>query len=135
MKNFTFGKKKRTRIDISFIPIINVIFLMIIFFMVEGTLKGHDVIPIEAPISASGSPVFGDHVEVMVSETEIILNLELVDEQGLSKGIIDILQFQPDAEITIKADGTLNAARFIEVLDVMRDAGAKNLYLITTSAF
>ncbi len=136
MRAFNFGgKSKRRKSEIGLIPIINVIFLLIIFFMVEGSIKKFDVIPINAPVSSSGSAIFGEHVEVMVSETEIILNLELVDENSLRDGLVKILEQDPETEITVKSDASLAADRFIDILDIIKETGAKNLYLVTVSSF
>ncbi|PIR31572.1 MAG: hypothetical protein COV36_08145 [Alphaproteobacteria bacterium CG11_big_fil_rev_8_21_14_0_20_44_7] len=128
-----FGTHKKRSIEISTIPIINIVFLLLIFFIVQGTLRSTDVLPIDAPVSLSGSAVVTEPLEILIGEDEVILDLELVSDKLLEKRLINILKTDPEAEIMLKADANLNAVRLIEILQLVREAGVKNLYLITSA--
>lgn len=130
-----FTRKKRAEIEINTIPIINIVFLLLIFFIVTGTLKNTDVIPIDAPLSKSGEEVFTDPIEILIGENEIIYDLELVSEKELGLRLQSSLKLDAKIEIMLKADADLEAKRLVDVLKVVRKAGVTNLYLITNSPF
>lgn len=130
-----FTRKKRAEIEINIIPIINIVFLLLIFFIVTGTLKNTDVLPIDAPISKSGEEVFTDPIEILVGKNEIIYELELVSEEQLKELLEESLKRDAKAEIMLKADADLEAKRLVDVLKTVRKAGVTNLYLITNSPF
>ena len=133
MSGFAFGKSEKKKIEINIIPIINVIFLLIIFFVLAGTFKRADAVPINAPFSVSGSAVYTSPVEVMVSEHELIYDLELVSEEDLKAKLFELVKDDPNREVMLKADKDLDARKLIDTLDIIKKAGVKNLYLVTTS--
>lgn len=123
------------KIDINLTPTINIVFLLLIFFVVQGSLNNDDVLPIDAPFSVHGTTVFSDLVEILISKHELIVNLELVDDSGLQNELKEILTVDADTEIMLKADANLDAARLVEVLQKVQDAGAKNIFLITAAGY
>lgn len=130
-----FNKTNKKQIEINIIPIINIVFLLLIFFIAAGTLKSTDVIPVNAPTSQTGQEVFTDPIEILVNETEIIINLELVTEKDLGFILRDLLKTDPKTEIMLKADAELDATRLVEVLKLIKKSGGTNLYLVTEGVF
>lgn len=123
------------KIDINLTPTINIVFLLLIFFLVQGSLNNSDVLPVDAPFSKNGTTVFSDPIEILVNETELIINLELVDDTGLRDILSQVLAVDANTEIMLKADAKLDATRLVEVLQKVQDAGAKNIFLITAAGY
>lgn len=129
--NFQRNSKQSPQINI--IPVINVVFLLLIFFLVQGSFTKTDVLPFDAPISSKGREISGEKTEILVGDEGIIINLELVDLPGLRIELEKVLEANPQAEIMLKADAEFEANGLIEVLEVLRSSGADNIYLVTNS--
>jgi biopolymer transport protein ExbD len=123
------------KIDINLTPTINIVFLLLIFFLVQGSLSNSDVLPIDAPFSKNGTTVFSDPIEILVNKYDLIINLEIVTDQGLRDILSQILAVDSTTEIMLKADAELDAIRLVEVLKNVQDSGAKNIFLITAAPY
>ena len=73
-------------------------------------------------------------VEILVSESELIYNLELISEENLLPLVQEALKKNPNLEITLKADAELDSRKLLNILKILKHSGAKNLYLVTASA-
>ena len=129
-----FGIKDKRKPEISIIPVINVVFLLIIFFLLTGNMEKQDVLPINAPISQNGKSLPSSQVEILVSTNELIYNLELISEENLLSLVQEAVKKNPNLEITLKADAELDSRKLLNILKILKHSGAKNLYLVTASA-
>ena len=111
---------------------INLAFLLLIFFMLAGSL--HTAVPFEvdAPTSRSGTP--GDPQDAVVlidREGRLAFGDEELDAEGLHDAVLVRVAEEPGLVVHLKADGRTPATRVIEMMELMRDAGVKRLVLLT----
>lgn len=134
MKMMDIERNKRPIREISMVPLINVVFLLLIFFLIAGTIEKFDVVPIDLPVADSGQVLDEGHIVILLGRyNELIVNDELIAEEDLVPILKEQLSLNDERIITIKADAELGATRLIAVLDRIREAGGKNLSLITQS--
>lgn len=122
--------KKRPR-EISLVPMINVIFLMLIFFVVSGRIEKVEILPVEVPLSeqtgdvAPGEAVItlGRHDEILVGETLMF------DPEQLGNWAASQLEENPAIRFTIKADARMQATKLITIMKVLEDVGAPDVVL------
>ncbi len=125
-------RSKRMTKEISMIPLINLVFLLLIFFLVSGTIEKFDIIPLEIPVADSGKILDEGHIVIILGQyNEIILNDELTTTEQLQHKVQTMLANNPRKIISLKADARLDAKRMIEIMDLLRQAGGKNLSLVT----
>ena len=118
--------------DPSVLPLINVVFLLLIFFMLVGTLAAADPFEIAPPISASEGPSGSRDMIVLVSaDGRMALDGAEMSDAELGQEIADRLADDPLIRLQLKADGTANATLVVEVLELLRDAGVDRLQLLT----
>ncbi len=118
--------------EISLIPLINVVFLLLIFFLVAGTLDKFEVLSVEPPLATAGEEINqGPIVVVLGRYEEMLVDDDLILPEELSAEIKKRLKLRPDRQITLKADARLKADRLIEVLDEINAAGGKSLTIAT----
>ncbi|MEM6422615.1 MAG: biopolymer transporter ExbD [Pseudomonadota bacterium] len=125
-----FRRRRRdTTDDERILPLINIVFLLLIFFMVAGRLSADDPFEILPTYSASDGPLATDPMLVAVGPNgELALNGALIDEAAL------IAQLSaPDAtgEIRVKSDGRIEAVRIVALLEKFRLAGIASVRLMT----
>lgn len=123
--------KKPVR-EISMVPLINVVFLLLIFFLVAGTVEKVEVIDVELPQAVSGELVEEGPIEILMGRyQEIIINDRPVTLAEVEALIRQKLEASPQRVITIKADARMPASRMIELLDRLKAAGGRNISLTT----
>jgi biopolymer transport protein ExbD len=115
----------------NLIPLINIVFLLLIFFMVAGRLAPNDPVVVH-PVS-SRSPDSGQSTSTMLiidRQGTLWLNGAPVDHTTL----VSRLAETPRADgqpLQIKADAEVPAARVMDILAQLRAAGAEQLELLT----
>ena len=129
------NRSKQLLKEINMIPLINLVFLLLIFFLVSGTIEKFDVIPLEIPVADSGKVLDEGHIVVVLGQyDEVILNDELTTIDALGGQVKALLENNPRKIISLKADSRMLASRLVRVMDIMREAGGNNMSLITQSA-
>ena len=120
----------RTQLDVT--PLIDVVFLLLIFFLLTSTFITPEAIELSLPTSGTGSPKWTVPVvvsldrydELRVGEREVTLEqLEAVLSRSLSN--------RERKAVTLKADSTAELQRLLQVMDRIRAAGASELSLAT----
>lgn len=124
-------EKKR---EVSVIPMVNVVFLLLVFFLTAGTIEKIEIVPIEPPMAESGKVLDEGHVVIVMGRyDEIIIDDELVDMSDIIPILKKELKDYPTKIITIKADSSISAKRLIAVMDEVKAAGGQNVSLVTQS--
>jgi len=129
-----FDRSFRRMRQLNMIPLINVVFLLLIFFLVAGRVEKPDVIPMDIPEAESGKLVEGGSVTILLGVHEdIIIDDALVEMSAVEDTVAKKLDAYPNAIITLKADARLEARRMIDVLQAIKRAGGVNVSLVTQS--
>jgi len=129
-----FSNRRRRKAAISLISLVDVVFLLLIFFTVSATFMDQPAIKIDLPeataeppkqqeakpmtvyLTARGELYFGDRLIRLDDLPELI-------HQGIAEG-------QP-AVMTVKADREVIHGKVIEVMDVARQNGIKMVTVAT----
>lgn len=115
----------------NLIPMINVVFLLLIFFMVAGQIKAQSSNNIELPISASGEKPETISLRLEVDRhNQLYLNGQGISLNELESSLENIST--ENLQIALVADKTLNAANLEKVLQVFRKNGLADIQLLTT---
>lgn len=116
----------------NLIPLINIVFLLLIFFMLAGTFKSADQLDVSPPSSLSQKSAEEEQVVVLLSATgRLAIGEREVDLSELRGVIMERLSAEPELQVQLKADESLAAEALIEVMESLRDAGLKKLVLLT----
>jgi biopolymer transport protein ExbD len=117
--------------EANLIPLINVVFLLLIFFMLAGRLAPTELIALAPPRSDSPQSARAAPLVLLVDRTgQISLDGELLDDTTLTARVAEILADGPP-HIQVKADATLEALRLVDLLEQLRAAGAEDIDLLT----
>ena len=115
------------------LPLINVVFLLLVFFMLAGTITTQDVLPIAPTASRSqAEPGAQDFIILVGPEGELALWDRLLESDALTAALAARLAAAPEAPVWIKADAGTDAVHVVDVLDAARAAGAQEVRLLTT---
>lgn len=119
----------------SMIPLINVVFLMLAFFMILGQIEPPDAVRLEPPESLSRE-VQGEYAAILLVAANQALYLDNRPLQAgqLSGEIRRLLETTADprsVRVLVKADGSLPATELREVLALLRTGGLLRVSLAT----
>jgi len=118
--------------DDNLIPLINIVFLMLIFFMVAGQIQRTDSIKIEPPQSVSSLSPEDEKVSLIIEhDGSIHLEDTAVELDHLANLLALQISHQPTSSLLIKTDATLPAEKLYEILKYVRAAGFQKISLAT----
>jgi biopolymer transport protein ExbD len=129
-----FTRTSRKIRAISMISLIDIIFTVILFFIVAGHMEKFSVIPVELPKADSGQRLDEGPIVVLLGQFgEVIINDELYSDTQIDAELRKQLAVNVERIITIKADAKMDANQMVDFLEKIRAAGGKNLSIVTQS--
>jgi biopolymer transport protein ExbD len=117
----------------SIMPLINIVFLLLIFFMVAGQLTQSDPVPLDPPVSRSEAEVDLHPGRFLVDKTGRIFHLgEEVAKDSLAQLAVSLSA--DHEELLVKADLASPTGEVLKVISTLRAAGAGKVRLLTVGA-
>ena len=114
------------------LPLINVVFLLLIFFMVAGRLAASDPFEIDPTFSVSEAEAEIGPMTILVGRDDALaLDGEILPEPALLAQVRRVIEAEPGREIRVKSDARAEAARVAALLDRLRQAGVGSVQLMT----
>lgn len=121
--------------DNSMIPLINVVFLMLAFFMIVGQIQSSDAVRLDPPESLSDRTQGEYAATVLVTvRRSLYLDDRPLRQEQLVGEVRLLLESAPDPQgvrVLVKADAALPATDLRKVLAHLRSAGLLRVSLAT----
>lgn len=125
-------QRHRPNEDDRILPLTNVVFLLLIFFMLAGQLSSPNALSIQPPHSISKTPAGSVGLLIKINtDGAIMLDGRPVAADRLESTVAHYLTKHPQAPIRLKADGLTDASRVVAIMTLLREAGVKQLRLLT----
>ena len=128
-----FSARRRAEVVVDVTPLIDIIFQLVLFFMVSTTFVTTPGIEVELPRSSS-DVILRDKSEVRVwvtAEGSVLVDETPVDWAGLTRTFRNALADDPATLVVIKADKSVGHGRVVTVMDLARSIGLSNLAIAT----
>lgn len=117
-------------IDIS--PLIDMVFILLIFFMVTTTFVKDMKLDLNRPSAASGMSASTKAIRVFIDQYgDIFVDNQPVRIYSLQSKLRDMLRVSTDKSILVVTDETVAAKLVLEVVDQSRLAGARDVGVAT----
>jgi biopolymer transport protein ExbD len=117
----------RTRRSPSLTPMIDVVFLLLVFFMLAARF-GHDVgLPLTT--AGNGAPYQGPPRLVQIGADAVQVNGITVALDGLADALAPLMQTPQDA-VLLRAQEGADVQRLVTVIDTLRAAGLNQLIVV-----
>lgn len=121
--NFRPQKKSRGLI-INITTLIDVMFLLLIFFMVTSTFKNQPAISLVLPRSATATEIADTPtVLYLTSAGEVYLNDALVDEAELPELLGRLRASSKEDRVVLRADEAAAHGRVVALIDIIKQSG------------
>ena len=115
--------------EINLTPMLDVVFIMLIFFIVTGSFMkeaGFDVIRPDAPVTES-KPEIAKILVMISANNEIFIDRRLIDPRAVRANIERLHAENPEGSVVIQADNKSANKILVEVMDASRSAGVYNI--------
>jgi biopolymer transport protein ExbD len=121
----------RPRIEI--IPLIDVVFLLLVFFIYSMlSMTVHRGLPVNLPTSSTATVDKETFITITVQrDGRLFLEDRAVDTHTLPAFLIEQRKKNPNVQVFLRADREVSYQRAVEVMDMVRSAGIHKLALET----
>ena len=127
-----FESSRRRRDEERVLPLINIIFLLLIFFMLAGRLSTSDPFRIDPPRSISEADATAREMQVLIGAGgRVAVDGEVMEPAAVRAAVAGRLSDDSSVTVLIKADGHAEAIRVVAVMELLREAGVEHLKLLT----
>ena len=118
-KSLKIENDDSSRIDIT--PLIDIIFQLIIFFMLTSNFAIQKGIRVNLPEAKASEGIVIDKINIQITtDRKVHLNSEEVDLQTLGQKTAALHHEFPDASVNLAADGMVYHEDVIRVMDILR---------------
>ena len=127
---FLVTAEEESQVDLT--PMLDVVFIMLIFFIVTSTFVKESGVDVTRPNAETAVPTDASSIQIgITSNNQIYFDKRLVDKRAVRANIEKGLAESPGAAVIIVADALSNTETLIEVMDQSRLAGAENSSVAT----
>ena len=124
-------KRKKDESEINITPLLDIVFIMLIFFIVTTSFVKEISIDVNRPTK---SPIKeqkkSDVISVRISaEGQVFVQDRLINLDAVRANIESNLALKPQASVVVVSDRDADAGFLVKVIDQSRLAGASNISL------
>ena len=129
------AKEENQTLSIELTPLIDMVFLLLIFFLVATTFRQEErEMQIALPFASSSAPISAMARELIVNvaaDGTIIVGGRPVDRESVQRIVTEAVATNPDQKVTVRGDRKAVYDTIVGVLDVCKAAGIQEPYLDT----
>ena len=123
-------KDDSQHVDIS--PLIDMVFILLIFFMVTTTFVKDMNLEINRPTASSATPASSKAIRVYVDKVGDVY----IDEQPVKMWVVqsvvrDALKYSTEKSVLVVVDESVESGKLVNVVDQIKLAGAKDVGVAT----
>jgi biopolymer transport protein ExbD len=128
------GRRKRSLV-LNVTSLIDVLFLLLIFFMISTTFLSQPAIQLELPKAKHAEEVRQTPLVVHVDrDGRVFLNDEPIELPLLGEALRRRMAGDLEKSVVLKADSRVMHGKVVEVMDILKGAGVKKLVESTRPA-
>ncbi len=118
--------------EIALLPLTNIVFLLMIFFLLIGRITQPSAFEVQPPTSNSQAPVSGRALRVEIAANgRIAVNGQRVAKSQLAATVRSQRSASSGGDVLLRADSKDSTKQVIQVMQVLHRAGVEKLRLVT----
>jgi len=135
MSTLEFERRKRSSVGLNMTPLIDMVFLLLIFFVLSSQFISEKGFKIKLPKAVSSQTQKNEQVTVFIDkEGSIFLNDSAIKLGQLKSLIRAGLNKANSKTVVIKADEAVSLGLAVKVMDIAKEANADGLVISTKTA-
>jgi len=123
---------KKRKVTLNLTSLIDVLFILIIFFTVSSTFLEQPGIELKLPEAESSEGHTAQKIIIYVDKNKnVFLNDNIVSINNLISELKNLPNFESDKSIVLKADTNVSHGMVIEIMDLLRRQGIYKIVVST----
>lgn len=126
-------RRRHSNVVLNLTPLIDIVFLLLVFFMLTAHFIEEERVDIDLPKASSGEPIEDDrYVTVMLTPAgEVLVDGETVILAELAETLRGALHAPDKKFVRLKGDRVAHFGKAVQIIDAARVAGAQALDIQT----
>ncbi|MBI1391855.1 MAG: biopolymer transporter ExbD [Alphaproteobacteria bacterium] len=127
-----FGQAESGEDDVNVTPLLDIVFIMLIFFIVTSTFVKEPGVEIERPDASTATDrKLASILVAVTAENEIYVNKDQLELDELRLAVEALKRENPKGTAAIQIDSRADARFLVEVADQIRNAGVSDIAVST----
>jgi biopolymer transport protein ExbD len=127
-----FRRKKEQVSDVDMSPLIDMVFILLIFFMVSSTFTKDMKLDLERPGASSASRASSKVIRVYIDNTgETYVDGQPVKTWAIQGKLREMLRSATEKSVLVITDDSISVDKLIDVVDQCRLSGAQDVAVAT----
>ena len=128
MKQFFNQAQQEEESEINITPMLDVVFIMLIFFIVTATFVKEAGIEVNRPDAATATKAENANILIAIGpNNDIWIDRRMIDIRSVRPNIERLHAENPQGSVVIQADKDSKTDTLIQVMDASRQAGVFNV--------
>jgi len=128
--------RKRATVQIPLTSLIDIVFLLLIYFLLTTNFMVDEGIKIKLPTAKASAPQAEEVITVYVDQQgKIFIGSNELSSPALFDHLKEVLTGTEDKLVVVKADRSVVLSKAVTVMDIAKAAGAGRLCLATEKDF
>ncbi len=126
------GRRRSSKVP-NLTPLIDIVFLLLVFFMLTSHFVQEQALNIDLPVADSGEVMTEDNQLEVVLNTEghFLIDDHFVEPENLEAVLAEQLSGRTDRLVRVRGDRGAPLGLAVTVLDAARKAGASGVDIVT----
>jgi biopolymer transport protein ExbD len=119
----------------NLLPLVNVVFLLLIFFMVAGAFTSPELFAIKPTVAKNESLADQQALTILISKQgELGINQDKISEESLPAIVNAYIEANPNSKVQLKPDAGAEALRIVELLEELATSHLDAIYVMTSAS-
>lgn len=125
-------RRTRARNNMSLTPLVDVVFLLLLFFALTLHFSPEEAIFVELPTSSSTKKQSETEIILTVTPEGVIrLNEKNVPSESLETELVSLRKIDEKQAVQVRADQEVEVGKLVAIIDAIRNAGFQHFDLMT----
>ena len=134
MANQKFSERKKEEAEIDMTPMLDVTFIMLIFFIVTASFVKESGVTVERPLADTGEKQKRAAILVGIDPAGgVFIDNNQIDIRAVRAGVEKLLAENPQGTVVIQADRRAKSGDVIAVMNQIKEAGAQGVAIATVA--
>jgi len=121
-------KSAQDEAQIDMTPMLDIVFIMLIFFIVTASFVKESGITVDKPNAETATKRPKANIFIGIDNRgDIYMLKNKVDKEAVKAGLEEMLLENPESTVVVQADSRADAGVLLKVLDAAKAAGVKNV--------
>jgi biopolymer transport protein ExbD len=127
-----FSGRKRMHFHLNITPMIDIVFLLLIFFMLTSSFIDQRAIKIDLPETSHADEKVEEDIVISIdSEGKISLGTETLRLTELHESLKEKIGIATRKNVIIRGDRNVSFGTAVKVMDIVRETGAEGMTVVT----